>query len=422
MKTTKPSTTRNINHEASAHQHAHLLHEWRNKLNSIRHRHEWENASWRTKLWWFRQAAYRMLTAQPLREKIPAAWSNIQAYGPTIRDTYDTSLLQQFLQQCYIALRHDISPSKYYTYRLYYSNRWEASDTFLYDAWEYHANLLYELNTRSRPAVERATIANKKHFFEHCQSHGLPTVPIYAIAENGSVAFPYSADRGLPNEDLFIKPAEGKKGHGVRQYAYDAGIWMRKGQTYNQPDLVKELERLSTENNESLIVQPRLTNHSAWQPFTSGALATIRIITGRRPCGNVKSIGAVLRMPTGKSVVDNAHAGSIRAQISLHSGRLSKATSYLQHNGTRDFCRHPDTSDRIEGGVVPEWSQVFQLAEAAHQTFDTVFIGWDVALTIKGPMLIEANNLWSSATLEIPHLRLDRYAKVYDEWMHHLIG
>jgi hypothetical protein len=54
---------------------------------------------------------------------------------------------------------------------------------------------------------------------------------------------------------------------------------------------------------------------------------------------------------------------------------------------------HPDTGAAITGRVLPLWDEVLALAAQAHRAFaDRTVIGWDIAITADGPVLIEGNS------------------------------
>jgi len=53
---------------------------------------------------------------------------------------------------------------------------------------------------------------------------------------------------------------------------------------------------------------------------------------------------------------------------------------------------HPDTGAPIEGRVLPFWPETVALACRAHAAFlPRVIVGWDIAITSGGPVLIEGN-------------------------------
>jgi hypothetical protein len=140
-------------------------------------------------------------------------------------------------------------------------------------------------------------------------------------------------------------------------------------------------------------VQPRLRTHPELVDLTAGALPTVRIATCLDEKGEPELIGAVFRMSIGGNrTVDNLHAGGIAAAVDLASGRLSRATNLGADARLGWLSVHPDTGAQIEGRELPLWEEAKLLAATAHRAFtDRVVIGWDVAVTEDGPVIVEGN-------------------------------
>jgi hypothetical protein len=83
-------------------------------------------------------------------------------------------------------------------------------------------------------------------------------------------------------------------------------------------------------------------------------------------------------------------AGGLISSVDLDSGRLG--VGCLGYGGG-DHAQHPVTGATIEGRQLPDWLAACSLVIRAHaQAFhEYVIIGWDVALTPDGPLLIEGN-------------------------------
>jgi hypothetical protein len=60
--------------------------------------------------------------------------------------------------------------------------------------------------------------------------------------------------------------------------------------------------------------------------------------------------------------------------------------------------RHPDTGAVIRGLEVPFWQEAVALACKAHSQAFTrfAFLGWDLALTADGPVILETNSGWGA--------------------------
>ena len=101
----------------------------------------------------------------------------------------------------------------------------------------------------------------------------------------------------------------------------------------------------------------------------------------------------------GNRTVDNLHAGGIAANVGLDDGILSSASDLGIDSKLGWLDRHPDTQARIAGRPLPMWSETKALAIRAHRSFaDRVLVGWDIAITDDGPIVVEGN---SSPDLDI---------------------
>jgi hypothetical protein len=83
------------------------------------------------------------------------------------------------------------------------------------------------------------------------------------------------------------------------------------------------------------------------------------------------------------------------ALIDVASGRLMAPPR--KPNGANRSNYWPDNnSDNCH--VLPYWDIVLRHTKVAHQACSNyVFIGWDVALTDQGPMLLEGNLNWTAS-------------------------
>lgn len=67
---------------------------------------------------------------------------------------------------------------------------------------------------------------------------------------------------------------------------------------------------------------------------------------------------------------------------------------------------HPETGISFATFQLPFWQEVQSLAETAAQNFLPIrIIDWDIALTPKGPVLIEGSFLWKPFN-QHPHMGL----------------
>jgi hypothetical protein len=149
-----------------------------------------------------------------------------------------------------------------------------------------------------------------------------------------------------------------------------------------------------------LLVQERVKPHHSLNVLTSGALPTVRVTTCLGESGDPEVVSGVFRMAIGNNrTVDNLHAGGIAASVGVEDGRLSRASDLGMDARLGWLDRHPDTGAFIKGRELPLWNETKALALQAHRAFaDRVLVGWDIAITDDGPVIVEGN---SSPDLDI---------------------
>ena len=88
--------------------------------------------------------------------------------------------------------------------------------------------------------------------------------------------------------------------------------------------------------------------------------------------------------------------GNIEAPVTLNTGRLQNANR-IPGTGAEivTIPIHPKTKTAFAGFELPFWSEARRLVERTALLFLPVrTIGWDVALTPNGPVVVEGNVWW----------------------------
>jgi hypothetical protein len=242
-------------------------------------------------------------------------------------------------------------------------------------------------------------IGRKAPFARFCREHGLPAAEVLCEGVGGRVTV---AGGEWPAQDLFFKPEAMGQGRGMEVLRHDAaaGCWRTaEGDAITRETVAAHaVRRLGAD--EPWMVQPRLVNAPSWAVFTRGGLCTCRVITGRVGPGDegVRVLAVYLRMPCGDTVVDNLCAGGVGAVMDPASGRLGAG---LQWKGRAEaFLAHPDTGARIEGVLLEGATEMRELALRAHRAAGGwCSVGWDISLTTRGLVIIEANVQWAATSL-----------------------
>lgn len=121
-------------------------------------------------------------------------------------------------------------------------------------------------------------------------------------------------------------------------------------------------------------------------PFSVNTMRIITLCNGEW----VKIISAAIRIGGANTVCDNMSSGGIGAGIDIKTGTVF--TTGVDFNKNRYDC-HPITGKQIKGLEIPFWKETKAMVkECALRANKTAVVGWDVAITADGPILIEANN------------------------------
>lgn len=179
---------------------------------------------------------------------------------------------------------------------------------------------------------------------------------------------------------VFVKPIEGSSGVGIHKVEKDG--WKDTGAFY----------RLVMSYGPG-IIEECVVQHPRMAQLNPGSVNTVRIATlmGDKAEGIVY---AFLRIGNGQ-VMDNVDAGGMAARVDLESGRLLTVAADKQG---RVFEKHPLTGTRIPGFEVPFFQEAKQMCLEAMKVVPQLrYVAWDVAITRKGPRLIEGNSFPSHA-------------------------
>ncbi len=154
-----------------------------------------------------------------------------------------------------------------------------------------------------------------------------------------------------------------------------------------------ELEIKKLFDNDKYIFQDVVKQHNLIQAFGTKSVNTIRIITIRGKSGEINIFNAFLRLSVDKdSFVDNRAKGGLGIGINLETGKL------FEYGMTHDsfggiFNEHPISGIKFKDYQLPYWNALIDLVITAHKhLYEIESIGWDVAITENGPVLLEGND------------------------------
>jgi hypothetical protein len=365
---------------------------FRERIDLVRRRHRGRQLYYTEKL-----------TALP--RAVRQAATGIRRFGAAVQERDGVPASTQFFRLLRAGYA-GFSIEDFYLYRLHLDSEIpKLAKTFAFShVIDMQRHLIDSQNCQDYPRIR-----NKEMFTRLCAEHALPVVPILAEFVDGNMLAQAPIRPGV---DLFSKPADLMLGVGTALWRWqDSGHYAdASGSEFELQDIFAALSRKSAARTDGspsgrIILQERVTNHPAMVgQLTIGGLATIRIVTCRTSSGAIDFLPPVIRMPVGDAIADNIAQGGLAAPIDA-SGRIAgPAIRKDKRYGVSIFTNHPTTGVKLRGFQLPDWPQVYDLARRAHLTFPALhFIGWDIALTADGPVLVEGNAWWDVDLTVLPH-------------------
>ena len=107
-----------------------------------------------------------------------------------------------------------------------------------------------------------------------------------------------------------------------------------------------------------------------------------------------------MEVVAGDALIDNYHDGANGNAMMLVDHGTGRLVGPLVFPGPDGFGfragdRHPRTGAALDGIEMPGWHEVRELVLRAARAFGALrTVGWDVAMTPDGPVLVEGNSLY----------------------------
>ena len=176
---------------------------------------------------------------------------------------------------------------------------------------------------------------------------------------------------------VFVKPVENFGGIGIERIVHTDGT-----------DYQALYNRLL--ENKQYLAEEAVIQHSKMSELCAESVNTLRIVT-LIANGAPHFLYALLRVGSGKNHVDNISSGGMYTFIG-EEGKL-EFPAFCDKTGLY-YEKHPVTETAFIGFEIPMFRQAVELClKASEVKPGLAYIGWDVAITPNGPVLIEGNIL-----------------------------
>jgi hypothetical protein len=206
--------------------------------------------------------------------------------------------------------------------------------------------------------------------------------------------------------DGFCKQLAGLQGQGAFPLCIESGKIYSGAKEISVAELKKKM-------SGRYLWQQRVTQHPVMSRLHPESVNTLRIVTFNVN-GNIEVFCGVLRTGVNGSPVDNWGAGGISIPIDIETGLVKEEGFFKPGYGGRVKV-HPNSGITFLGFEIPFFKESLDLIRRFHEHLYGIHsIGWDVAITEHGPLLIEANEDWDgSFAMSVEKDFKSRFLKMY---------
>jgi len=179
-------------------------------------------------------------------------------------------------------------------------------------------------------------------------------------------------------------------------------VWVIQDIDYQDNDAIltrfdgEKLALSSVLGNEPLIFESLVRQTEQFAAFNASSVNTVRFMTALYPDGSAKIIATFIKIGRAGRCVDNAGGGgNVDVCVDVATGEIRYAIQFDGWHNVKDIDCHPDSGNPLNGVVIDNWESIKAEVIRFQQAFPYCKVaGWDIAITDKGPVVIEVNDFW----------------------------
>ena len=179
----------------------------------------------------------------------------------------------------------------------------------------------------------------------------------------------------LDNHEVFMsKPYDGLGGADVKKEYVK--------------DIKDKKEYFENAIQNRIFLEELVKQHPDMNKLCSKSVNTMRIMTFNDN-GNPRIIWMGLRVGNGINSIDNFHAQGMVVNVDMETGKL---VGNAFDKNLDEYTEHPLTHVKFDGFQIPYFEEAKQMVLKASLESDKILVvGWDVAISENGPVIIEGN-------------------------------
>lgn len=176
---------------------------------------------------------------------------------------------------------------------------------------------------------------------------------------------------------VFVKPVDDFGGHGIRKITAEE---------------ISDYEALFAQlRSEGIgLAEEAIRQHEKVNTLNRSCINTLRMVTLVKD-GIPHHMYTLIRVGSGDGVVDNISSGGMYAPV-WEDGKIAKP-AFCDATGLY-YEKHPVSGVDFVGFELPDYEAAVDMVKRAALEVEQIkYVGWDVALTVDGPVLVEGNIL-----------------------------
>jgi hypothetical protein len=267
---------------------------------------------------------------------------------------------------------------------------WEQMTSFLPQIASYRFEHQWEQYLEYSMLLE-----NKIVFNDYLSFNGIPVPKVLFSYRNGRFFAKGGAEitddtvdsilSELKINRVFSKKATGSRGEGIAVFT------KRRNNYYSSNGELVDASFIRKDcGSEDHLFEEQLSQDRVLSQFCSDTINTIRVVTMNSSGNDSRIVGASIRFGRMGGYVDNLAQGGVSVSLDIETGELFDYG--MREYDLTKYYEHPDTKVQFAHVIIPQWPAIKELIDHVGALLPPFReIGWDIALTPDGPVIVELN-------------------------------
>jgi hypothetical protein len=200
---------------------------------------------------------------------------------------------------------------------------------------------------------------------------------------------------GLIEKDIVFKKINGTGGDGFLFISPRGENFLAGDKILSRTDIWNYVVGKARNFKRGYMIEEKITNTDPIQDIHPASLNSYRVIMIKTNDNKWHNPCCYLNIGRDRKQFDNG-------QISVFSDLSGKSSFAYDYTDSRLITHHPNTGKPLVGIHLDGYQQVVDLAFEASEKFHFMgSLGWDIAYTNKGPLILETNAWWNNYRLQI---------------------